>query len=160
MVELARNRVGTQAHIDMAELGAVLPYADRSFDLAVCALAIHYVEDRPFAFAELHRVLRPGGALVVSTHHPTSDWLRKGGSYFERTLERDIWTLPTGQRHTVRYWRESLTDLCAAATDSALIIERVLEPRPADSMRPRYPQDHTKLHAQPGFLVLCLQRPR
>lgn len=62
------------------EIGEPLPYADETFDLAVCALAIHYVEDRPAAFLELYRVLRPGGALVVSTQHPTADWLRKGTS--------------------------------------------------------------------------------
>ena len=101
MVDLARRRVGTHAQIDLGELGAALPYADQSFDLAVCALTIHDVKDRPAAFAELHRVLRPGGALVVSTHHPTSDWLRKGGSSFDRTLESDTWMSPTGQRQEV-----------------------------------------------------------
>lgn len=158
MVELARRRVGTQAHIDVAELGAALPYEDQSFDSAVCALVIHHVENRPAAFAELHRVLRPGGALVVSTQHPTSDWLRKGGSYFDRTLSSDTWTLPSGQRQEVRYWREPLTDLCAAATDSGLVIDRLVEPRPAESMRARSPEDYAKLHARPGFLVLRLRR--
>lgn len=159
MVDLARRRVGARAQIDLAELGSALPYADRSFDLAVCALVVHYVEDRTAAFAELHRVLRPGGALVVSTQHPTADWLRKGGSYFDRTLESDTWTLPDGHRQEVRFWREPLTDLCAAATDSGLLIERLLEPRPAETMRARSPEDYAKLSAQPGFLVLRLIRP-
>ena len=37
MVDLARRRVGTHAQIDLGELGAALPYADQSFDLAVCS---------------------------------------------------------------------------------------------------------------------------
>jgi ubiquinone/menaquinone biosynthesis C-methylase UbiE len=156
MVDLARQRVGGQVRIDLADLGAVLPYPDRSFDLAVCALAIHYVTERATAFAELHRVLLPGGALVVSTQHPTSDWLRKGGSYFERALESDTWQLPSGKLHQVRYWRESLADLCGAATESGFVIERLLEPRPAESMRSRSPADYDKLHHQPGFLILRL----
>ena len=57
-------------------LGERLPYADGEFDLVVCALAIHYAEDRGAAFREFSRVL--GGAVVFSTHHPTTDWLRKG----------------------------------------------------------------------------------
>lgn len=119
---------------------------------------IHYVKDRPAAFTELHRVLRPGGALVVSTQHPTADWLRKGGSYFDRALKSDTWTLPTGQRQQVRYWREPLADLCAAATDSGLVIEQLLEPRPAETMRSGSPEDYAKLHTQPGFLVLRLRK--
>ncbi|NHC46987.1 class I SAM-dependent methyltransferase [Motilibacter sp. K478] len=158
MVDLARTRAGTRARIDRAELGAALPYADQSFDLAVCALAIHYVENRVAAFAELHRVLRPQGALVVSTQHPTADWLRKGGSYFDRVLESDTWALPDGRRQQVRYWRAPLTDLCKAATDSGFVIDLLLEPRPTDRMRVSAPEDYARLQSQPGFLVLRLRR--
>ena len=35
------------------------------------------------ALSELHRVLRPDGALVLSRQHPTGDWLRHGGSHFD-----------------------------------------------------------------------------
>ena len=73
-------------------------YPDDAFDLIVCALAIHYASDRQAACAEFCRVLRPGGAAVVSTQHPVMDWLRKGGSYFETTLETDIWHTPSGDQ--------------------------------------------------------------
>lgn len=41
MVDLARQRVGEAAQIDLALLGEPLPYPDEAFDLAVCALTIH-----------------------------------------------------------------------------------------------------------------------
>lgn len=44
----------------------VLPFADGSFDVALCALGMMYVPDPAKAFAELHRVLRPGGRCVVA----------------------------------------------------------------------------------------------
>jgi ubiquinone/menaquinone biosynthesis C-methylase UbiE len=91
MVNLARRQTAGQVRIDQAALGEPLPYPDSAFDLIVCALAIHYASDRAAAFAEFGRVLRPGGAAVVSTQHPAMDWLRKGGSYFQTTLETDIW---------------------------------------------------------------------
>ena len=83
MVGLARQRTAGRVRIGQRALGEPLPYPDRAFDLIVCALAIHYATDRAAAFAEFRRVLRPGGAAVVSTQHPVMDWLRKGGSYFQ-----------------------------------------------------------------------------
>lgn len=157
MVELARQRVGDRAQLRVAVLGQPLPYPDAAFDRAVCALAIHYVADRSAAFAELFRVLRPGGALVVSTQHPTNDWLRKGGSYFDRVLETDLWSSPDGPQE-VRFWREPLSDLCAAATGVGFLIERLDEPRPVPSMRDRYPEDFALLDREPGFLVLRLRK--
>ncbi len=155
MVELARARVGDRAEIRLARLDAPLPYPDDSVDVVLCALAIHYVADRHAAFAELHRVLRPGGAAVVSTQHPTTDWVRKGGSYFDRTLETDTWALASG-RHEVQFWREPLSDLCAAATDAGFVIQRLVEPRAPEIMRERWPVEYDKLAQRPGFLALRL----
>src|SRR4051794_31171236 len=91
MVDLARHRLGDRARIDRAVLGEPLPYADDAFDAAICALVIHHVADRAAAFAELHRVVHPGGVLVVSTVHPTADWLQLGGSYFDTVQETETW---------------------------------------------------------------------
>ena len=158
MVHLARQATAGQVRIDQAALGGPLPYPDGTYDLIVCALAIHYADDRGAAFAEFCRILRPGGALVVSTQHPTIDWLRKGGSYFDVKLETDIWPTPSGDQ-PVHFWREPLSALCAAATDAGFLIERVIEPLPADTMRERYPEDYDKLTTEPGFLLLRLFKP-
>jgi SAM-dependent methyltransferase len=155
MVSLARARLGGRAVVDRAVLGAALPYPDYAFDLIVCALAIHYADDRGAAFTEFFRVLRPGGALVISTQHPVMDWLRKGGSYFDTTLETDTWRTPYGGQR-VRFWREPLSALCTAATGAGFLIEKVIEPLPTESMRERYPDDYQKLTAEPGFLILRL----
>ena len=157
MVELARRRVGSRARIDLARLGDRLPWPDGTFDAAVCALAIHYADDESAAFRELHRLVRPGGVVVVSTQHPTADWLRKGGSYFDRVLETDVWSMPSGEQ-AVRFWREPLSALCAAATDAGFLIDLVDEPRPAESMRARDPETYAKLNREPGFVVLRLRK--
>ncbi len=155
MVELARERVGNRAEFRVARLEVPLPYPDDSVDVVLCALAIHYVADRRATFAEMRRVLRPGGAVVVSTQHPTTDWLRKGGSYFDRALETDAWSMLSA-RHEVRYWREPLSDLCGAATDAGFVIQRLVEPRAPEIMRERWPAEYDKLAQRPGFLALRL----
>ena len=43
-----------------------LPLADDAVDLVVCAIALSHVEDLDRALAELVRVLRPDGHLVIS----------------------------------------------------------------------------------------------
>jgi hypothetical protein len=95
---------------------------------------------------------------VISTQHPTTDWLRKGGSYFEVRLETDVWHTQLGYQ-PVRFWREPLSALCGYATDAGFLIEKVIEPLPADTMRERYPKDYERLATEPGFLILRLVRP-
>lgn len=83
MVEICRARVPT-GEFRVHDLGDPLDWLpDASTDLVLLALAIEYVDDRVAALRELRRVLRPGGALVLSRPHPTADWLRLGGSYFD-----------------------------------------------------------------------------
>ncbi|MFJ5229099.1 class I SAM-dependent methyltransferase [Kitasatospora sp. NPDC088391] len=49
-----------------------LPAADDSCDLVVTALMVHHLPEdvRPRALAEMHRVLRPGGRLLLADFRP------------------------------------------------------------------------------------------
>jgi SAM-dependent methyltransferase len=158
MVELVAKRVPQEVRVVRAVLGERLPFPNDEFDLVVCALAIHHVNDRAAVFREFFRVVRRGGAVVFSTQHPTTDWLRKGGSYFDVRQEEDVWTRGA-LSYTVRFWREPLTTLSAAATSAGFWIERLVEPRPSDSMRERWPETWEQLNREPGFLVMRLIKP-
>ena len=153
MVRLARERVRGPAVFHRQDLQAPLSWAgDGEFDVAVMPLVIHHLDDRVAALREIARVLRQGGRLVVSTHHPTGDWLRHGGSYFtvEKVQER-------GQRGwDVAYWRQPLELTCNEFTASGFLIERVHEPRPSAEMRQRYPDDADWLSVNPAFIVFSL----
>jgi SAM-dependent methyltransferase len=157
MIRLARQRVGEDVEIRHASLDQPLPYDDGSFDIVLCALAIHYAADRRTTFREFFRVLRADGRCVISTQHPTTDWLRKRGSYFDVVLETDTWRFD-GREQELRFWREPLGELCAAATDAGFVIRQVIEPRPAESMREAWPDDYAQLLQRPGFLMLDLLR--
>jgi SAM-dependent methyltransferase len=78
MLERARARV-PDADLRSGTLEA-LPLDDASVDLAVCALALTHVRDLARPIAELARVLRPGGRLILSDLHPTMVLL--GGTGF------------------------------------------------------------------------------
>jgi len=45
---------------------AALPFASASFDVVVTRSAVHHFAEPATALSEAHRVLRPGGALVIS----------------------------------------------------------------------------------------------
>jgi SAM-dependent methyltransferase len=65
MAALARERVST-VKVAPAER---LPFKDGWFERALMWLVVHLV-DRPRAFAEAARVLRPDGRLAIGTFHP------------------------------------------------------------------------------------------
>ncbi len=50
-----------------------LPFEDNTFDKICCSLLISYLTDPPQLIAELYRVLRPGGSLVLSSMKPFCD---------------------------------------------------------------------------------------
>jgi arsenite methyltransferase len=61
-----RERPATAAPVTFAAGDAVaLPFPESSFDAAVATQVYEYVGDVPAALAEAHRVLRPGGRLLI-----------------------------------------------------------------------------------------------
>lgn len=58
-----------------------LPYPDASFDLVTSIAAFEHFLDVPSVVAELHRVLRPGGALALvwNVRDESVDWVRRFG---------------------------------------------------------------------------------
>lgn len=65
-LDAARDRLKNDARYDIVE-GDIfhLPFDDASFDTVVCIRVVHHFEDPRPAIAEMARVLRPGGVLIL-----------------------------------------------------------------------------------------------
>lgn len=102
--------------------GAVqeLPFADASFDVVTCGLTLGHVADLQIALEELSRVLRPGGALVISDFHPRAS--RHG-------WRRTVADPRTGKEHAIEHHVHDLTEYHRGLERQGLIIEAVEEPR-------------------------------
>ena len=64
-----------------------LPFADRSFDKSVSVAALEFVADEKRAVAELFRVTRPGGVVVVATLNSLSPWAARRSANARRDPE-------------------------------------------------------------------------
>jgi SAM-dependent methyltransferase len=84
-----------------------LPVRDASFDCVISSQVIEHVPYDEAIFAELNRVLRPRGLLVLGTpDYDTIGW---------RTIEPIYGRLAPGgykDEHITHYTRNSLTDIC------------------------------------------------
>jgi SAM-dependent methyltransferase len=155
MVRHAFRRLGPGARVRRHDLGRPLDWLpDATIDLALAALVIHYVDDRVAALGELNRVLRPDGRLVLSTSHPTADWLADGGSYFDERYAEERWSC--GLLH--RFWRQPLQRWCEEFSAAGFVIERLVEHRPAAEMAHRHPADYARLSREPAFIAFRLAK--
>jgi SAM-dependent methyltransferase len=89
-----------------------IPLPDASVDGVFCAEAFHWF-DAPRAVAEVARVLRPGGALVVCFHEPPAreeqPWPEEARTVIRRHRRPGR---PLGGRHLVEEgrWREAIAE--------------------------------------------------
>jgi SAM-dependent methyltransferase len=128
MIDIAQNRLGTCPDIRVADLSETLPYEDDEFDVVTCSLALHYVRDWAPALAELRRVLKPGGRLVVSIIHPfVYAFCYQNEDYFAVTRYSEDYE-HDGAAFTLTYWHRPLQDVINAFLDAGLVITSVTEP--------------------------------
>ena len=156
LVEMARRTLGDRAEFHVADVGRPMPFlTDESFDLVIASLVLHYLRDWEVPLREFHRVLRPGGALLVSTHHPTMDVAISDppAPYFDLTLLTDTWH-KGGRDLEVRYYRRPLSAIVDALADAGFLIERMPEPRPDPTAFAGWPGLFERISTGPWFLFI------
>ncbi len=150
-VDYTKERVAGQATVLCANLAAPLAFAsDKSFDLIVAPLVMHYVKDWLGPLQEFARVLRPNGLLVFSTHHPFMDWkLMNLKNYFGNQFIEDEWDVGK-----VYFYRRPLTKMSADLQAAGFVIERLLEPDITPEFRQARPKSVERMENNPWFIVI------
>ena len=81
------TRFSNRRHEDFAGSVTDLPFGAGEFDVCLCTEVLEHVEDDEKGFAELARVIRPGGLLLISTPTPPApfdpDHVREGYTFEE-----------------------------------------------------------------------------
>lgn len=128
MLDLARERLGEDADLRIADLRKPLPFADAEFDDVVSSLVLHYLEDWTGPLTELRRVLKPGGRLIASVLHPSLYKLTyPDADYFALTKFSEDHIFD-GQPAVLTYWHRPLHAMADAFSASGFRIRTISEP--------------------------------
>ncbi len=152
LVKARRKR--SQAEFGEGDLTA-LPLESASVDVAVCALALVHLPDMSGAVAELARVVRPGGRIILSDVHPFLILLGWQAQF--RTASGDV--------AFMRLHAHLPSDYCEAYTAAGLRIHAFYEPllTPAAAATPaadRLPEaNRAAFVGLPGVIVWDLEKP-
>ncbi|MEV0072241.1 GrpB family protein [Amycolatopsis sp. NPDC050768] len=152
LISLAHKEFGGLAKFEVADIAKPLSLEDGSIDVITASLVLHYLADFGPTLCEFHRVLRPGGQLVFSVHHPGEDWhWFERENYFETELLDDEFLLGS-HRQAVQFYRRPLSWTFDAVRDAGFTVDRLVEPMPvaeADAADPRIAEG---LRTKPRFL--------
>lgn len=129
MVELARQRLGEDADLQVADISLPLPFADGAFDDVVVSLVLHYLQDWTAPLSELRRVLKPGGRLLLSVNHPRIlESSEPSADYFSVTQYSDEYSFADGQSAVLTFWHRPLHAMTDAFTEAGFRIAVISEP--------------------------------
>jgi SAM-dependent methyltransferase len=158
MLELARQRLGADADLQVADLGSPLPYPEGAFDDVIVSLVLHYLEDWTAPLAELRRVLTPGGRLILAVNHPIIFKMINPSADYFATLKWSEENTFSGQSAVLTYWHRPLHAMTDAFTAAGFRIAVISEPPCApDAPRELFPAELGDKSAFLCFIFFVLE---
>ncbi|MBF7146916.1 class I SAM-dependent methyltransferase [Bacillus toyonensis] len=153
MVKAVKESMGEKATFLCHDLQETLPFENNTYDIIVSSLTLHYLENWTQVFQEFQRVLKPGGELIYSVHHPFMDFTKfTCEDYFEKQLLVDTWVKPNITIE-VSFFRRSLQDIINETTNY-FVLEKIVEPKPIEKMREVDRKSYHYLSTNPHFLIM------
>jgi ubiquinone/menaquinone biosynthesis C-methylase UbiE len=158
MVDVARRRLGEEADLHVADLRDALPFGDATFDLVAASLVLHYLQDWSGPLAELRRVLRPSGRVLVSVNHPGAYPIEyPRADYFAVTRYSEDYVFD-GHSAVLTFWHRPLSAMADAFAAAGFRITTITEPSPAPDTPPEL-LPPMRGRAFIGFLFFALEVP-
>ncbi len=106
---------------------AALPFLEASFDLTFCRLALHHIPEYETPFAEMARVLRPGGRLVLIDLAAPEESLRKVRDEIELTRDPSHAKILSREEMLDLFEKEGLTVTTCEQADLPVSLEDWLD---------------------------------
>ncbi|GAA0342541.1 class I SAM-dependent methyltransferase [Bacillus carboniphilus] len=159
MIKVSKIRLQNKASFLCHNLEESLPFEDDSFDYIVSSLTLHYLRNWTQPFSEFKRVLKPGGTLLFSVHHPFMDYTKfECQNYFETLLLTETWKKPN-VTVDVSFYRRSLQDIVNETTQW-FQLDKLIEPRPIDKMKTASESAYEYLMTTPHFLMIKARKAK
>lgn len=154
-------------------------FENESFDYVYSSLTMHYVDSWGKVLSEMHRVLKPDGTFLFSTHHPATWGAERTrtedartsllgykkdkkantaevvGDYLNTRKIKDVWF----GDFDVMYYHRSLESIFKDITDSNFLLSKFLEPKSIESVKAVdvvFGKIHDKI---PLFMIFKLKKP-
>ncbi|AEH36714.1 class I SAM-dependent methyltransferase [Halopiger xanaduensis] len=183
MIRTAEERHGDRVDFRRARVDEPLEFLeDDSFDLVCCQHVFSHLPSLETPVEEFARVLRPGGSVVLSTHHPFHDFqvVRDEAypdayaaledlnpvvepssprtNYHETERFKIHWTGEESSNPGV-YYRRSLTELLRPLLETGFDLRALEEPAPNEAFEREFPDAATELERRvPRSICLRAQR--
>jgi ubiquinone/menaquinone biosynthesis C-methylase UbiE len=155
MVDLAKQRNKQAGHFFVHSL--TKPFymlKNESFDIILCALALHYVQDWNLTLKEFARVLKPDGHLVISIEHPFFEFnYFKSKKYFDVEPVKCTWT-GFGKPVEMNSYRRPLNACITPLTNNGFYIDKLIEPKPTEEFEKHDPIHFRELNEFPAFMCI------
>lgn len=155
MLKYIRERSGGNVRVVEVDLESGLGFVESdSQDLVVASLVFHYLSEWDAVISDIHRVLVPQGKLLISMHHPFTDFLdAKRPDYHHASQVNDVWGQGR-EKYRVQYYSTSLQQIFARLLGRGLRLTRLLEPPIPGGQTGKRLQVTDADRLKPGLLVL------
>jgi malonyl-CoA O-methyltransferase len=148
MLARARRKPGAGAiRFVVHDIQTRLPFEDGPFDRVLSGLVLEHIRDLDPFFAEVRRVLRPGGRALLTAMHP---------AMFLRGAQARFTDPDTGEKVQPGSYPHQISDFVMAGLRNGLTLRHLSEHAPDAEFAARYPRAE-KYTGWPMLLVLELE---
>ncbi|MDD5339382.1 MAG: class I SAM-dependent methyltransferase [Dehalococcoidales bacterium] len=158
--KLAASVKSEGLEIHRADLAQPMPFLKtNNYDCVIASLVLHYIKDWKPLLAELYRVVKKGGRVIISTHHPLATFNHlEFDNYFEFKMVEEVWGQNGPHPFTVCYYKRPINEILRPILESEFKVISIDEPLPNKKCKELDPRSYKRLMERPAFLFIVLEK--